>query len=288
MSEDPKGKFNKLIGGLRQKKQKLSLNIINFSVAPPQIDKGKNFTVTMNVQCIDSKEEPDATNNPIRLNENGCDVKPSVSATGNVTLVSGPPSVSVRILVGETKNFSWVYRADSEGSVSFKGNASGVDTFGDNISADECVSAPVSVVSPPKEEPKVATTEKIKVPKTAQWKKLITFDWVKQIKFDRIMAIVAICALILGCGIAFAVNSANASGKKNTLYIWAGVSGFQVKLDNKDVGRTTTNGLAIPIASGKHLVEVWSGDKQLAVNNIDINEPQEIAVCEEKVIKIIK
>ena len=117
----------------------VSLDIVVFTISPPQISEGQSFTVTMKVK---NKGGATAEN-----------VEPDLhcSTPINVNLESSPSSL-VQIKGGEPHDFTWTYNTQSGSSGKFEcqGTVKGIDAnSGIEISSSEKKSNPLTIQSPP-------------------------------------------------------------------------------------------------------------------------------------------
>ena len=96
--------------------------VSSISAAPPTVSSGQQITVTMNVQNTGGTQANGVTPSALTVNTAG---------TASAALVSGPIPASANIPAAGSQNYIWVYTANSgasNGTLSFTGNASGIDS----------------------------------------------------------------------------------------------------------------------------------------------------------------
>lgn len=100
--------------------------VSSISAAPVQVSSGQQITVTMTVTNTGGTAVNNVTPSALTINIRG---------TASVILLSGPIPASANIPAGNSQNFTWTYLAISGlsgGTVSFTGNASGIDAVTSN------------------------------------------------------------------------------------------------------------------------------------------------------------
>jgi hypothetical protein len=106
----------------------------SISSVPSRVCSDQQITVTMTVTNTGGTQTNNVTPSALTVNTTG---------TASATLLSGPTPASANIPSGNSQNFTWIYMANSgtsDGTVSFTGNASGLDA-----SSGAGVASPVTI-----------------------------------------------------------------------------------------------------------------------------------------------
>lgn len=107
-------------------------------VVPSTVVVGSDFTVTMTVANVGQSPAKNVSPEPLTL-----------SAPGTATLVSGPTPTTADLEKGASTAFTWTYRAETRGVVSFTGGARGLDGNSQTpVVAEALESMPVAVETP--------------------------------------------------------------------------------------------------------------------------------------------
>jgi M6 family metalloprotease-like protein len=101
--------------------------VSSISAAPVQVSSGQQITVTMTVTNRGGNTVNNVVPSALVVNTTG---------TASAALLSGPIPASANIPVGNFQNYTWTYLANAGsngGTVSFTGNASGIDAVTSNL-----------------------------------------------------------------------------------------------------------------------------------------------------------